>query len=712
MTLGGFYPRLGTKRQDTADLQECIETVVSKLKSLPTEDESPGMLLGKIQSGKTRGFVGIVALAFDEGFDLAIVLTKGTKTLSAQTVARLNSDFADFLQEDSFTVLDVMQLPGRLAGSELKRKIILVAKKEVRNLEKVKDFFDDYPQLAGKNVLLIDDEADLASIRFTKDKQGAPAQGSLSDKIDELRERTNSIAFLQVTATPFSLYLQPEKYETGAAGNDYVFKPKKPAFTELLPIHSGYVGGDDYFGDFEDDDPRACLFVEVPLSELDVLRQQDRRRVKSENVLENSNVAGLRRSIVTFVAAVCLRRWQQGQAGEPLRKYAMVIHVDTRRAAHDWQDQIMDWLFERISKRAASQPREVFPLFEEAFDDVAHSAKLAGLKVPAATELFSAFLSAFLDDDVVRERVNSDNDVLALLDSNAELKLRTPFNIFIGGNILDRGITIPNLISFYYGRNPRTMQADTVLQHSRMYGNRDRNDLAVTRFYTSQAVYNRLYDINAFENALREAFETGAHDQGVVFLQSDATGGIRPCAPNKILLSEVVSVKPSGMLLPTSFDTKSERVLRSCDQALRAILPIPLEEEVFFDLNLNDLEKIIDSVSKGFSFDGKPFEWEAMKSLAHYYNDRLNQRGKLKAIVATDRNLTKQGSGDKSGRSIIGTKLRPVVENSFPEHTKLVLLQQQGRVSQGWSGGHSFWWPVLVAPQDTEPCVFASRIQD
>lgn len=711
MTFGGFYPRLGKKREDAPDLQACIESVVRQLNDIPTEDESPGMLLGKIQSGKTRGFVGIIALSFDEGFDLAIVLTKGTKTLSAQTVARLNKDFEEFLQEDSFTVLDVMQLPGRLTGSELKRKIILVAKKEARNLEKVKDFFDDYPQLAGKKVLLIDDEADLASIRFTSDRQGILAQGSLSEKIDEIRDRTASIAFLQVTATPFSLYLQPERYETGTAGNDYVFKPKRPTFTELLPIHSGYVGGDDYFGDFEEDDSRSHLFVEIPPSELDVLRQPDRRRVKEDNVLENANVAGLRRSIVTFVTAVCLRRWQQQEAGQPPRKYAMVIHVDTRRSAHTWQDQIMDWLFERIGKRAASHAEEIFPLFEAAFADVANSAKLAGLDVPKARDLFQDFLNAFVDDDVVRERVNTDNDVLALLDSNAELKLRTPFNIFIGGNILDRGITIPNLISFYYGRNPRTMQADTVLQHSRMYGNRDRDDLAVTRFYTSQGVYNRLYDINAFENALREAFETGAHDQGVVFLQSDPTGQIRPCAPNKILLSDVVSVRPNGMLLPTSFETKSPRILKVCDEELRRMLPSQLEEEKFFDLSLDELDKIIDCIAKGFAFEGKPFEWDALKSLAQYYDERLNQGKKLKGIVALNRDLSKAGSGDKSGRSILGTKLRAMVESSFPQNTKLVLLQQQGLVIRGWSG-HAFWWPVLVAPQNTEPCVFASKTQD
>jgi hypothetical protein len=82
---------------------------------------------------------------------------------------------------------------------------------------------------------------------------------------------------------------------------------------------------------------------------------------------------------------------------------------------------------------------------------------------------------------------------MTLLDERDELKLRTMFNIFVRRNILDRGITIPNLIAFYCGRNPKTMQADTVLQHSRMYGKRGRRHLAVTRFYMSSEVYDRLY---------------------------------------------------------------------------------------------------------------------------------------------------------------------------------------------------------------------------
>lgn len=78
--------------------------------------------------------------------------------------------------------------------------------------------------------------------------------------------------------------------------------------------------------------------------------------------------------------------------------------------------------------------------------------------------------------------IQSENDVNALLDEDGHLKLRTYLNIFIGEHILDRGITVANLIGFYYGRIPQKLQHDAVLQHSRMYGYRSKENLVVTRF--------------------------------------------------------------------------------------------------------------------------------------------------------------------------------------------------------------------------------------
>lgn len=55
----GYYGRLRAKRGDGPELQECINNVVEKLE---TADDAyrPGLLLGKIQAGKTNAFLGVV----------------------------------------------------------------------------------------------------------------------------------------------------------------------------------------------------------------------------------------------------------------------------------------------------------------------------------------------------------------------------------------------------------------------------------------------------------------------------------------------------------------------------------------------------------------------------------------------------------------------------------------------------------------------------
>jgi len=709
----GFYSRLRDTRKDDDQLAACIDRVVKQLEDTSTTGDRPGMLLGKIQSGKTRAFVGVIARAFDRGFDIAIVFTKGTKTLSAQTVARLANDLREFIDDDEMLVFDIMQPPGKLTRSEQRRKLVIVAKKQAKNLERMIHFFDtDYPDLKGRRVLIVDDEADLASVRFVRKKdQPDIEQGTIADQMDAMRRLVGKVAYLQVTATPYSLYLQPDSYGI-EEDEGYVFKPKRPAFTELLPIHGGYVGGDDYFIAPIENDPRSFLFVEVPREEQDALRKPDQRRIRRERVLDSPNTNGLVRAVVTFVLAACLRRWQQAEAPEKLRKYAMVIHNDTQKAAHAWQDQIIEWVFDTATDAAANHPQTLRPIFDAAYADLKASIEADRGRIPKSKEAFEILVEALQSGDVVRETVNSDHAVMALLDERAELKLRTPFNIFVGGSILDRGITIPNLIAFYYGRNPKTMQADTVLQHSRMYGNRDRRDLAVTRFYTSRDVYGRLYTINEFENALRGAFESGAHEQGVVFIQADSANRVRPCAPNKVLLSNVVAVRPSGLYLPTGFQTKTGRELAMADRELKTLIPREArDQQKFVEIDQGTALHIIAIVEKTLNFSDNEFEWNAMRGLLDYYSDvRDGGDGKVLLLVETGRRLSRAASGDKSGLSILGGgTIRSLVLDPLRAKPALILLQQEGTKDLGWSG-HPFWWPILAAPGTVQPCVFATKV--
>src|ERR1700680_129763 len=91
---GPFYGRFtNDSARFRSEDHTCIRRTVNHLLSTTTTADHPGMLLGKIQSGKTKTFLAAVALAFDNGVDLAVVLTKGTKALSKQTVTRVKKDF-------------------------------------------------------------------------------------------------------------------------------------------------------------------------------------------------------------------------------------------------------------------------------------------------------------------------------------------------------------------------------------------------------------------------------------------------------------------------------------------------------------------------------------------------------------------------------------------------------------------------------------------
>jgi hypothetical protein len=710
-----FYDRLSAARGgDTPELVSCVKRVVAQLTSEYTEAQRPGMLLGKIQSGKTRGFLGVIAHAFDADFDIAIVLTKGTKTLSSQTVARFKKDFSIFIDEDSVSLFDIMQMPSKLTKSERERKLIFVAKKQAQNLARILKLFEEtYPDLKTRRVLLVDDEADLASVRFVRNKQtDEHDQGKIAQQMDNLRRVVDRLAFLQVTATPYALYLQPEEYSTSS--NDYIFLPKRPAFTELLPIHDAYVGGGDYFGTWGDDDPRGYLYIEVSLEEQDTLRSLDGRSVRDDRVFSNTKIALLRQSIVAFIVAVIIRRHQESLEGKRLlSKYSMVIHNDVKKDAHKFQGELVAQLLRAFNADARDGGVNLRKIFDTVFFDFLKSVSAGGGDTLAAEECFKRLCEALLDDDVVVEQVNSDNDVLALLNDDAELRLRTPFNIFIGGNILDRGITVPKLISFYYGRNPKRMQADTVLQHSRMYGARDRRDLAVTRFYTSRNVYERLEIIERFEAALRHAFETGAHDRGVAFIQTDALRRVVPCAPSKVLLSDIVSVDAGGRLLPVGFKMHAASSIRRHVDKLDSLIPAECKNtDRPVLMSVNEVQEICREIASTMNVSDIDWDWTGFSAVIDYFS-RLTPVNthidKLWVSGFTNRRLSRLRDSGRFSNSPDTKQQRDLAERVARDIPMLLLFRQEGTKEDGWSG-HPFWWPVLIAPFDATPCVYAKEV--
>jgi hypothetical protein len=394
----------------------------------------------------------------------------------------------------------------------------------------------------------------------------------------------------------------------------------------------------------------------------------------------------------------------------------MIVHVETSRSAHDWQHRVTQAVLNKMKDAILRRDPIADKLIDAAIADLRRSVEAEGLKVPDKAALVSEIRDSFEKGAVATEKVNSDNDVEALLDENAELKLRTPYNVFIGGQILDRGITVPNLLGFYYGRSPKKMQQDTVLQHARMYGSRPRPDLAVTRLYTSADNHAALRRIHQFDSALREAFMKGAHERGVAFILKDTANRVTPCAPGKVLMSDLTSLRPGKAFLPIGFQTKSKTAIAKAIEKIDKLIPAeatdgdrPVKVSTEFAIDLIDLIKgtLDDAVHD-------PFDWKAMRGAIEYYSRIAApeaDRGACWLLAATDREISRQRPGGRFSNAPHTKQQEAVISQLRDKLPILILLRENGAADKGWRDT-PFWWPVLFPPVRSAPAVFAASAGD
>src|ERR1700719_1030243 len=172
----------------------CAEETADELLKTATTSDNPGMLLGRVESGKTRTFISILALSFDNDFDIAIVLSKNSRALIEQTAKRLNNEFKMFIDDGELEVYDIMHAPESFGAFELAGKLLFVAKKQSDNLRRLIDLFSSNSAMASKRTIIVDDEADNASVGFTK-KAGLIEARKIALQISKLRTTILSSSF-------------------------------------------------------------------------------------------------------------------------------------------------------------------------------------------------------------------------------------------------------------------------------------------------------------------------------------------------------------------------------------------------------------------------------------------------------------------------------------------------------------------------------------
>lgn len=710
---GVFIKTLQHKNNYSIDELKVMHDTINNLIEISTTENKPGMLLGRIQSGKTRSFMGSMALGFDNGFEVVIILTKNANALARQTYERLHKEYEALIDQDYISAYDIMNLPEDLRKFELNKKIVIVVKKEKKNVERLtKALFEMYPVLSKRQMMIIDDEADYASVVYDKDKdKNLTELKVIASQLDQIKREIPTAAYLQVTATPYSLYLQPDSEVLSARG----YQPKRPAFTVLVPTYQSYVGGKFYFEQSKLEGPASHVYQPVSETELELLRKEDNRRVKDAYVLTTKQLNGLRSALINFVVGGKIRNLQQIAQQEQPKKYAFIMHTITTKRAHMWQYQVVLKIEQKLTQLIEENEAAFKSIIIKAYEGFKLSSE--SNYFPDARDVYEAVKSAFLDEELLITIVNSEQDVNQLLDKRGELKLRAPLNFFIGGQILDRGITIGNLIGFYYGRDPKKFQQDTVLQHSRMYGARPKEDLYVTRFYTTNRIYDVMERMHTFDEDLRKAFETGRNGGEVIFMMHDTKKDIVPCNPNKLLLSKVITIKGKKRFLPVGFQTKSRsemiRRTKKLDTMIQDLRKFAIDQ------NNKDARHILVPVQKVIPIlkeitecliMEEDYEWnvETYSAILNYLS-RLpgNNTGYVWIVTREKRNISRfrQDGVRFADRPDNGQDELKQSYQFGTTHPTLMLLRQNGDEAQGWRGG-PFYWPVIVAPTQMNTIVF------
>lgn len=447
-----------------------LDTIVDKGRQIveravdPTSTHSQhstdGLLYGLIQSGKTSIITVAAGLAADNGFQCIVILTSDIDLLYEQTLERVKKALRGLAVLGKQDWRDADRFNGHLRTPPF----VVVCSKNSNKLNSLLESFRN-ARAGNLSALIIDDEADQASLN-TYTNKGTGQISRINNVISNLRDFFRVNTYLQVTATPQALFLQRPEHSY------------RPSFTVLSSPGSGYVGGEAFFG------ATGELLRTVDLHEVESMRAT--HQPAPTGVIPS----GLRQALLVFFVGATIKIIQDpvGEQG-----YAFLCHVSVNRIDHEHIVTLLDRFKEQvINILRNSSSRQYAGLISElqtAYDDLARAQQ--GL--PPFQEVV----------DKLRFYVHGVNIKLINAASNEEIKLDSVYNIFVGGNKLGRGVTIKNLLVSYYGRNPKRPNADTVLQHARMYGYRQHN-LGLTRLFLPDNLADHFRLIHQMENALRD----------------------------------------------------------------------------------------------------------------------------------------------------------------------------------------------------------------
>lgn len=491
-----------------------------------------GLVMGNVQSGKTRNFAGVIAKAADAGYRLVIVLSGINNNLREQTQARLTAQLFGGPGWYPLTVADCDFRPVEKPAELLEHQPVLcaVVKKNERRLQYLIDTLKEIPLelRAQRPVLIIDDEADQATPNSLAEKD---ALSTINARLRTLWETVCVGSYVAYTATPFANVLMDPDSDDELFPSDFI--------TSIKP-GAGYFGAERVFGlgeaEADDVDPEGRsdgLDMVRLISPADAALLRPPSGQGEREAFDPELPGSLDEAFTWFVVATAARR-ARGDEGHS----SMLVHTTHYTDPHFAMQGRFHQLVHQARMAVAGGETSAFRRSWDA--ESSRVAEEATLPTPDWVQVESHLtpvledLEVIVDNGMSTDRLNYEGG-------------RTRTVIAIGGGTLSRGLTLEGLTVSYFTRTSNAY--DTLLQMGRWFGYRPGYE-DLPRVWVTEGLDDDYAFLARVEKELRDEIESVQGSEATpsevgVRIRSHP-GRLQVTASNKMFHARVVQLGLSG----------------------------------------------------------------------------------------------------------------------------------------------------------------------
>ena len=467
------------------NVEETYERLSYKNDVILSQDRSGyGLVVGRIQSGKTAHMLGLSFRAMDttlahqgHAYDTVIILSGLLEDLRKQTherVIKTKVGGVKFLPDGSdFSSSNTSAKSELLESLEDEMPTMLIIKKNHKVLEALIEYFEDdeiQTYAEDRKVLIIDDECDHASVDSTHSEVDSSASNTnitatnrAVRKLIEVLSYTNPVLwYVGYTATPYSnLLMDPDPHASAKSELGLSLFPRD--VIHCLPKPDGHYDNDFFFGKKEHQ--RQIVKFQTP--------EQDgaAERKHLRDLIHLHVVTKLLRE--SRLEAKNVENEKSTPENNKIWKHSTMIHTEVETQAHYRMANLVSTILEE--EIAKHEPQLVASL------KTACKKHYEELSEQLEKKLESITASEFIDlkryfTEITVVKLNAESD-----DPEDEYEYPQELNysdgkvcshIVVGGQKLARGLTIEDLVLVWFDRTPATPNYDTLLQMARWCGYR------------------------------------------------------------------------------------------------------------------------------------------------------------------------------------------------------------------------------------------------